>query len=151
MANTPKKFKCACGTSIVVETPPKAFSSVESWLKFYNPKCPACPRTMTAYYPVTPEAIITKFKISLEDRHKVYDRFRQAQYISNDPRSIVRKVATIDGSDVYEVRSPDKDKSYVVSVREPEFYQCNCPDHIYRGVPCKHLIAVMIQRDKKGE
>lgn len=148
MANAPKKFRCACGTSIVIETPPKSFSSIDGWLRLYDPMCPACRRQMTLYLPVTPEAIIKKFKISLEDRHKVYDRFRQARFIIDDPRSIVRKVATIDGSDVYEVRSPDKDKSYVVSVREPEFYQCNCPDHIYRAVPCKHLIAVMMKRDR---
>jgi hypothetical protein len=30
------------------------------------------------------------------------------------------------------------------------FYRCSCPDHVYRGVECKHINAVIFYQLNKG-
>jgi putative transposase len=43
----------------------------------------------------------------------------------------------------YKVNSQSSNNSYNVNVTEIG-WNCSCPDHIYRGVKCKHIYAVEI-------
>ena len=60
-----------------------------------------------------------------------------------------KKAGKIGDTDVYTVISEDKQKSYVVTVREG-FYNCNCPDQLFRHHVCKHIITVMFHREREG-
>jgi uncharacterized Zn finger protein len=51
-------------------------------------------------------------------------------------------VKRIDES-TYKVKSQSGNGEYDVISTELGF-RCSCPDHIYRGVKCKHIIAVEI-------
>lgn len=44
-------------------------------------------------------------------------------------------------SKIWEVTSSDGSRSYTVSL-DP--IRCSCPDHQYRGVDCKHIIAAAL-------
>jgi hypothetical protein len=41
-------------------------------------------------------------------------------------------------------------KDYAVTI-EPEMRKCECPDHIYRRLDCKHIRAAVLYLTKNGE
>lgn len=64
------------------------------------------------------------------------DRRQQGELIAN----IVGAITRIDESN-YSVKSQSSNNSYNVNSNELG-WTCSCPDHIYRGVKCKHIHAV---------
>jgi transposase-like protein len=67
---------------------------------------------------------------------QIIDRKQQGELIAN----IVGAVTRI-GESNYSVKSQSSNKSYNVNSNEIGWV-CSCPDHIYRGVKCKHIHAV---------
>src|SRR5688572_16744733 len=50
----------------------------------------------------------------------------------------------------YQVRSQSGNGSYVVVIT-PFSKKCNCPDHVYRNVQCKHIIAIEYSQELRHE
>jgi putative transposase len=50
----------------------------------------------------------------------------------------------------YQVRSQSGNGSYVVAFNGFS-YKCACPDHVYRNVPCKHIIAIQYSQELRRE
>ncbi len=50
--------------------------------------------------------------------------------------------------DIYRVPSQDGTRSYDVHYGQRE--ECPCPDHLYRGVNCVHILAVGIYHAKRS-
>ncbi len=56
-------------------------------------------------------------------------------------------IKRIDGF-TYKVKSQTTDSWYdVVFQQQPRGWKCNCPDHTYRHVDCKHITAVYISKE----
>src|SRR5208282_4406332 len=51
------------------------------------------------------------------------------------------QIERLDGL-TYKVRSQSSNGSYVVKFSTLNDWSCGCPDHIYRGMKCKHIWAV---------
>lgn len=60
-----------------------------------------------------------------------------------------RAAARVEGSDVKRlnrglgVAQKSQPRPYVTTAHD-----CSCPDHFYRGVVCKHMIALRLQEEK---
>lgn len=48
----------------------------------------------------------------------------------------------------YIVHNLEKGTSYIVTVDGDLVTDCECPHHFYRGVLCKHMIAVSLETSK---
>lgn len=54
--------------------------------------------------------------------------------------AIMKKI----GSHTWRVKSQSGNKSYLV-IKDGSEWRCECPDHQFRGVICKHIHAVMLK------
>src|ERR687887_160867 len=80
---------------------------------------------------------------------QITDRQQQGQLIAQAKGAIKR----LDDKN-YVVASQSNNGSYNIQVNELGFV-CSCPDHVYRGVKCKHIHAVelsfAIRKEVKNE
>jgi putative transposase len=72
--------------------------------------------------------------------NQTYDRRQQGQLIAQAKGSIKR----LDDKR-YIVNSQSGSGSYNIHITELGFV-CSCPDHVYRGVKCKHIHAIDVLR-----
>lgn len=152
MATSPNDYVCLeCGTeiSIVKEPSRKSFVRAET-------RCPVCyvstrsqmvKRSMLSKK-VSVENIMSKFGLTTSsERQSIFDRFRHAQKIIG--KRGVKRLGDVGTSRVYLCESEEGIDSYVVTRRDG-FYNCNCPDHLFRHAPCKHIIATMLYQEANG-
>ena len=64
------------------------------------------------------------------------NRKQRGMQIAKLDNQITRKV-----TNTYEVKSQSGNGKYEV-VKTPSGWKCSCPDHIFRGVKCKHIWSV---------
>lgn len=139
---------CGCEISIVKE--PRDGSGYFRSTTY----CPVCSRTTESAMikrsetkpRLSPHILATKFNVrDYADQRKISERFQHAH-------SLVKKVSrsgTLGSSTVYTVRAEVGSDNYVVTKRGG-FWTCNCPDHVFRHLPCKHIIAAMLWEELNG-
>ena len=76
----------------------------------------------------------------MSKQQQVHDRKRQGELIAKAKGSIKR----LDDRN-YIVNSQSGDGLYTIQLTELGFV-CSCADHVYRGVKCKHIIAIELVR-----
>lgn len=140
--------KCGCEIGIVKEpTSGSGYYRSET-------RCPVCWSTTKSVMVVrssikpriTPESVIKKFAVrDYSDERKIRERFRHGMNIVH---KIVRS-GVLGDTTVYSAGAEYGGELYVVTKRDG-FWTCNCPDHVFRHLPCKHIIAAMLWEEKKG-
>ncbi len=137
--------RCGCEISIV-EEPSRGYVRGTTY-------CPICkdPMTQRLYLKkmITVDNICEKF--GMQQTYSVRASIKEKMYAAEKMfrNGYCKKAGKIGDTDVYTVISEDKQKSYVVTVREG-FYNCNCPDQLFRHHVCKHIITVMFHREREG-
>jgi hypothetical protein len=96
--------------------------------------------------PVSAESLTEKFGVTdYSDVRKIRERLGHARALLNH----VSVKGTVGASTIYGVLSEDRNDVYVVT-KKGGFWTCNCPDHVFRHLPCKHIIAAMLVEEKSG-
>lgn len=73
------------------------------------------------------------------------DRLERGQEIADKPNQVVRI-----NERSYKVKSQSSDNEYEI-LRSESGWICSCPDHMYRGVTCKHIHIVEISQQLRQQ
>jgi putative transposase len=76
----------------------------------------------------------------------VLSREEKGRLIAESPNQIVRETERF-----YKVASQSGHGMYNVTRKENGGWICDCPDHVYREVRCKHIIAVQIRTELRNK
>jgi hypothetical protein len=136
---------CGCEICIVTEPSRSGYSRANTY-------CPVCKNPMVKRSAlkktVCVSTLMQKFGLkTYSDERSVSEKLSHARYILQ--KGGVQLLGVIGASKVFLVPSEDSRHSYIVTTRDG-FYNCNCPDQMFRHGPCKHIIATMLHEEAKG-
>jgi len=147
MTTKSKIYECPkCGTRTTIVSNP-IYPNPVTLTRVY---CPCCTTIMMAISDEEKFPSYTKtekfFKIDARDASAVQARVIHAQQMYRKGIRSIKTFSNVDlgGNEIYMVNSEDRMKKYIVTENENRF-SCNCPDHVYRNKPCKHIILVIAE------
>lgn len=131
-------YSCnSCGCSTEIKNTPKNGQIL------FTVFCPCCKNPMVKVSPTFPTyaKVVSHFDVDFRDAKTIQQRVANAQAMH---RAGIRSDRLSHGAygSAFLVKSEDQKDGYIVTEKGGRF-TCNCPDHIFRHVPCKHIILTI--------